>query len=408
MLGLPDGVTALLFDLDGVLTQTATAHAAAWKQTFDDYLRARGEPFLPFDLVADYTRYVDGKPRSAGVRSFLAARGIALPDGTEADPPSAETVHALGNRKNELLLQRLRQGPVATYAGSVRYVRAARAGGLKTAVVSSSKNTREVLLSAGIADLFDVRIDGIIAEQEHLTNKPAPDTYLAAARALAVAPDRAVVFEDALAGVEAGHVGQFGYGIAYEVEPLDGRADIVVQSELVANEPTLVRSDDPRVAAAIESPLTGEDHLSMGTRGLLVHRTRRSGLRIAAAMDHEVSGTDRLLTSTESSTDSARFVITEVLEQGQRLRVIKYVAYGWSETRTVPALRDQVAAALAAARRTGWGSSRSSGATSTSSGRAPTSRSRATPSCSKRSASPSRTCSRRARAPRSEASPPRG
>jgi beta-phosphoglucomutase family hydrolase/Cof subfamily protein (haloacid dehalogenase superfamily) len=219
-LGLPSRIQACLFDLDGVLTRTATLHAAAWKQTFDEYLRARaasrGEPFVPFDVVADYTRYVDGKPRSAGARSFLAARGIQLADGTETDPCSAETIHGIGNRKNDLLLQLLRERPVATYAGSVRYLRAARAGGLKTAVVSSSKNTHEVLLSAGIANLFDVRIDGITAEQEHLAGKPAPDTYLAAARALAVEPARAVVFEDALAGVEAGHAGHFGYVVGVD------------------------------------------------------------------------------------------------------------------------------------------------------------------------------------------------
>jgi beta-phosphoglucomutase family hydrolase/Cof subfamily protein (haloacid dehalogenase superfamily) len=206
-LGLPARAQACLFDLDGVLTQTSVVHAEAWKQTFDAYLRGRGEPFIPFDVAADYVRYVDGKPREDGIRAFLAARGIAA---------SAETVHELGQRKNELLQRLLREQPVATYAGSVRYVHAARDSGLKTAVVSSSKNTQEILRAAGIADLFDVRIDGEIAEQRHLAGKPAPDTYLAAARALSVEPTRAVVFEDALAGVEAGHAGHFGYVVGVD------------------------------------------------------------------------------------------------------------------------------------------------------------------------------------------------
>ncbi|MDB4954064.1 MAG: Beta-phosphoglucomutase [Myxococcales bacterium] len=237
-LGLPSSVQACLFDLDGVLTQTATLHAAVWQQTFDDYLRARaaslGERFRPFDPTQDYAQYVDGKPRSDGVRSFLAARGIQLPEGNQDDPPSAQTIHGIGNHKNEILLHLLREQRVATYESSVRYVRAAREAGLKTAVVSSSKNCREVLLSAGIADLFDVRIDGIIAEEQHLAGKPAPDTYLAAARALAVEPARAVVFEDALAGVEAGHAGHFGYVVGVDrigqaSELRHHGADVVVQ-----------------------------------------------------------------------------------------------------------------------------------------------------------------------------------
>lgn len=219
-LGLPSRIEACLFDLDGVLTQTEALHAAAWKQMFDEYLRARAtsrhEPFVPFDPAADYDRYVDGKPRIEGVRTFLRARGIELPDGTPADPPGAETVHGLGNRKNEILVRLLRARPVATYAGSVRYVRAAREGGLRTAVVSSSKNTVEVLASAGITDLFDVRIDGVIAEQRQLAGKPAPDTFLAAARELGVEPARAVVFEDALAGVAAGRAGRFGYVVGVD------------------------------------------------------------------------------------------------------------------------------------------------------------------------------------------------
>ena len=213
MLGLPEGVRACLFDLDGVLTQTAKVHAAAWKEMFDGFLRERaaraGEPFRPFDAVADYDEYVDGMPRYDGVRSFLAARGIDLPEGEENDQPSAETVHGLGNRKNEIVLRLIREQGVEAYEGSVRYVQAAREAGLRRAVVSSSSNCRDVLVAARIEDLFEQRIDGLVAERDHLKGKPAPDTFLAAARALGVTPDQAAVFEDALAGVAAGRAGDF-------------------------------------------------------------------------------------------------------------------------------------------------------------------------------------------------------
>jgi beta-phosphoglucomutase family hydrolase len=213
MLGLPDGVRACLFDLDGVLTQTAKVHAAAWKEMFDGFLRGRaemvGETFRPFDPVSDYDEYVDGKPRYDGVRSFLTARGIDLPEGEESDPPAAERVHGLGNHKNEIVLRMIREEGVEAYGGSVRYVRAARDAGLKMAIVSSSSNCREVLVAAGIEDLFQQRIDGLVAERDHLKGKPAPDTFLAGARALGVGPERAAVFEDALAGVAAGRAGGF-------------------------------------------------------------------------------------------------------------------------------------------------------------------------------------------------------
>jgi beta-phosphoglucomutase family hydrolase len=213
VLGLPDQVRACLFDLDGVLTKTATVHAAAWKQMFDEYLRQRaqrtGEPFVAFDSDSDYGEYVDGKPRYDGVRSFLASRGIELPEGEEDDPPTAETVHGLGNRKNELVLKMIREDGVEAYPGSVRYLEAVRDAGLKRAVVSSSTNCRDVLVAAGIEQLFEARIDGVVAEREHLKGKPAPDTYLAGARALGVGPEEAAVFEDALAGVEAGRAGKF-------------------------------------------------------------------------------------------------------------------------------------------------------------------------------------------------------
>jgi beta-phosphoglucomutase family hydrolase len=220
LLGLPDTVTACLFDLDGVLTQTAKVHAAAWKQMFDEYLRQRAEKlseqFVPFDAVRDYDEYVDGKPRYDGLRSFLESRGIALPQGTPDDPPTAETVDGLGNRKNELVLKMIHTDGVAPYEGSVRYVEAARAAGLRRAVVSSSTNCRDVLKAAGIFDLFEEIVDGHVAEREHLHGKPAPDTFLAGARAVGVGPDQSVVFEDALAGVQAGRRGNFAYVVGVD------------------------------------------------------------------------------------------------------------------------------------------------------------------------------------------------
>lgn len=220
MIGLPAGVTACLFDLDGVLTQTAKVHAAAWKQMFDDYLRRRaaqtGEAFVAFDPVRDYDEYVDGKPRYDGVRSFLASRKIALPEGGPDDPPGAETIHRLGDSKNEIVLGLIRAHGVEPYEGSVRYVKAVQAAGLRRAVVSSSTNCRDVLLAAGIQELFEDVIDGIVAERDHLRGKPAPDTFLAGARALDVEPAEATVFEDALAGVEAGRAGHFGFVVGVD------------------------------------------------------------------------------------------------------------------------------------------------------------------------------------------------
>ncbi|HEX5268735.1 MAG TPA: beta-phosphoglucomutase family hydrolase [Acidimicrobiales bacterium] len=214
VLGLPPGAKACLFDLDGVLTQTAKVHAAAWKEMFDSYLQARaarsGEPFVAFDRVADYDAYVDGKPRADGTRSFLTARGIDLPEGAPNDPPGTETVHGLGNHKNEIVLRRIRSDGVAAYEGSVRYVRAVREAGLGRAVVSSSANCADVLVGAGIQDLFEARIDGLTAERDHLAGKPAPDMFLAGAAALGVRPANAAVFEDALVGVAAGRAGGFG------------------------------------------------------------------------------------------------------------------------------------------------------------------------------------------------------
>ena len=213
-LSLPPGIEACLFDLDGVLTPTAAVHAKAWKEMFDTYLEQRAarlhERFVPFDTRRDYDRYVDGRPRNDGVRTFLASRGITLAEGSRDDAPGTETVTGLAAQKNELVLALFRRGAVAAYPGSVRFVEAVRRRGLRTAVVSASSNCAEVLESAGIADLLDVRVDGIVAEQKRLRGKPAPDTFLAAARMLAVEPRHAAVFEDALAGVEAGRAGSFG------------------------------------------------------------------------------------------------------------------------------------------------------------------------------------------------------
>ncbi|MBA2309269.1 MAG: beta-phosphoglucomutase family hydrolase [Pseudonocardiales bacterium] len=235
-LGVPDSTRGLLFDLDGVLTQTAKQHAAAWKLMFDEFLasraRATGEPFVPFS-PRDYDAYVDGKPRMAGTLSFLQSRQIDLPAGTPDDPPGAPTVHGLSNRKNDLVLDVIRNQGVTVYPGSVRYVQAARAAGLPTAVVTSSANAEEVLNAAGLSDLFDARVDGLVAAREGLAGKPAPDTFLEGARLIGVPPDKAVVFEDALAGVEAGRAGNFGYVVGVDrVGQADGLrahgADVVV------------------------------------------------------------------------------------------------------------------------------------------------------------------------------------
>ncbi|MFE1073473.1 beta-phosphoglucomutase family hydrolase [Streptomyces sp. NPDC058783] len=215
-LGLPDDIQACLFDLDGVVTRTAVVHAAAWKATFDAFLRERdGAGFRPF-TDSDYDQYVDGRPRADGVRSFLASRGVELPEGTADDPPDAQTVNGVGNRKNELLLEKIRTDGVEAYEGTLRYIDAVRAAGLATAIVSSSANTRDVLRSIDAERLFDVRIDGVVARERKLPGKPHPDTFLAAARDLGVEASRAAVFEDALAGMDAGRSGHFGYVVGVD------------------------------------------------------------------------------------------------------------------------------------------------------------------------------------------------
>jgi len=217
VLGLPEGVTACLFDLDGVLTDTAAVHNEAWTETFDAFLRERdGDGFVPFDPAADYNTYVDGKRREDGVRDFLTSRGIALPEGSPDDPPGAASVHGVGNRKNELLLRRIAEDGVAVYEGSRRYLQAARDAGLRRAVVSSSANTAQVLEVTGLAELVEVRVDGVTAREESLKGKPAPDTFLRAAELLGVAPAQAAVFEDALAGVAAGRAGGFGHVVGVD------------------------------------------------------------------------------------------------------------------------------------------------------------------------------------------------
>ncbi|WP_193561345.1 HAD family hydrolase [Mycolicibacterium hodleri] len=237
LLGLPSRMRACLFDLDGVLTQTATVHAAAWKEIFDSFLKEQAAesntPYVAFDAVSDYDAYVDGKSRADGTRSFLLSRSIDLPEGDVGDRVDAKTINGVGNAKNAILIRRIRQDGVQAYPGSVRYLRAVRSAGLHTAVVSSSANCAEVLLAAGIADLFETRIDGATVTARRLSGKPAPDTYLAAAAELGVPPADAAVFEDALSGVQAARSGGFGFVVGVDrvgqaVALRSNGADIVI------------------------------------------------------------------------------------------------------------------------------------------------------------------------------------
>ena len=209
-----DQYDAVLLDLDGVITDTASIHAACWKQMFDAYLQQRtaerGEPLRPFEIATDYRRYVDGKPRLNGVRDFLTARGIHLPEGSPDDPPQAETVGGLGNRKNALVHTVIAERGVEPYAGSVTLIHQLRQQGFKLAVVTSSQNCEAVLEAAKLEACFEVRVDGNTIHAQHLAGKPAPDTFLTAAQRLGVAPARAVVIEDAISGVQAGRSGNFG------------------------------------------------------------------------------------------------------------------------------------------------------------------------------------------------------
>jgi beta-phosphoglucomutase family hydrolase len=230
-------VTACLFDLDGVLTQTALVHNAAWKQTFDTFLETwssqHGLPFVPFDSGADYHDYVDGRPRADGVRTFLASRGITLPEGSPDDGPDQQTVNGIGNKKNVLVLQKIKEGAVQVYEGSVEYLKAARDAGLRRAVVSASANCKDVLEAAHITEFIEERVDGVTAREQNLPGKPAPDTFLYAAKLLGLPPEACAVFEDAQAGVAAGRAG--GFGIVVGVDRVGQRdallehgADIVV------------------------------------------------------------------------------------------------------------------------------------------------------------------------------------
>ena len=227
---------AVIFDMDGVITDTARVHYAAWKQMFDDYLRSRsapGDPSRPFD-EEDYRQYVDGKPRDDGVESFLASRGIELPRGSLEDPPERETVWGLANRKNEQFTRVVVDMGVVAYPSSVALVRALQARGFGTAIVSASRNCGTILHAAGIGHLFPVQVDGLVAEQLHLPGKPEPEMFLEAAKRLGAEAARSVVVEDALAGVEAGRRGEFGLVIGVDrvgqAEALRRRgADVVVR-----------------------------------------------------------------------------------------------------------------------------------------------------------------------------------
>lgn len=211
---------AVIFDLDGVITQTARVHAAAWKRLFDDFLRERagrtGVPFQPFDTDTDYPRYVDGKPRFEGVASFLQSRGIDLPWGEPDDSEDAATIYGLGNRKNRYFHEHLAREGVEVFESSVRLLHALRRAGIKTALVSSSRNAAAVLEAAGLVELFDARIDGVDLARLHLKGKPAPDLFLLAAERLGVAPARAIVVEDAVSGVEAGKAGRFRHVVGID------------------------------------------------------------------------------------------------------------------------------------------------------------------------------------------------
>jgi beta-phosphoglucomutase family hydrolase len=238
VLGLPEKVSACLFDLDGVLTDTASVHTKAWKAMFDAYLEDRakrtGDEFVPFDPAADYRKYVDGKKREDGVRSFLDSRGIELPDGSPDDAGDAETINGLGNRKNDMFQKILRDDGVEVFEGSRRYLEAVSEAGLGVAVVSSSANTRDILEITGLDRFVQQRVDGVTLRDEHIEGKPAPDSYLRGAELLGVDADAAAVFEDAISGVQAGRAGNFGFVVGVDrvgqAEDLRSNgADVVVK-----------------------------------------------------------------------------------------------------------------------------------------------------------------------------------
>jgi len=247
--GLPPRISACLFDLDGVITRTADLHARAWRAMFDDFLQRRsaatGEPFVPFDLDNDYRDYVDGRPRVDGARAFLESRHIVVAQGSETDPPTADTVIGLSRRKDALFLELLKSEGVVVYEDAARYLQRLRSAGVPRAVVSASRHTSAVLAAAKLDQAFDAQVDGVVAEQQHLAGKPAPDTYLEAARRLGVAPAHAAVFEDALAGVAAGRAGHFGFvvgldrsGTAREALAAHGAHVVVADFDELMGQPT--------------------------------------------------------------------------------------------------------------------------------------------------------------------------
>jgi beta-phosphoglucomutase family hydrolase len=237
VLGLPESVHACLFDLDGVLTDTASVHTKAWKVMFDAFLKERaeksGEEFVPFDAGKDYREYVDGKKREDGVRSFLASRDIELPEGDPDDSADADTIYGLGTRKNDAFQKTLHDDGVKVFDGSRRYLEAVAEAGVAAAVVSSSANTGEVLKITGLDRFIQQRVDGVTLREEHIAGKPAPDSFLRAAELLDVQPAEAAVFEDAISGVEAGRAGNFGFVVGVDrvgqAEELKSHgADVVV------------------------------------------------------------------------------------------------------------------------------------------------------------------------------------
>lgn len=260
---------AVLLDLDGVVTETAKIHAQAWKSMFDEYLRGRAARldgrYEPFDLVQDYKRYVDGKPRYDGVASFLQSRGICLPYGAENDPPNRETICGLGSRKTQLFLDAIRRHGVQVYETSIDFIRRAKNRGLRVAVVTSSRNCNEVLEAAGISGLFDAQVDGIVAREWMLDGKPAPDTYLEAARRLGVQPERAVVIEDAASGVQAGKVGHFGLVIGVS---RNGFQELLQQSgaDLVVSDLSELQLGNDEHAPTATAPLALERLAEIRTR----------------------------------------------------------------------------------------------------------------------------------------------
>lgn len=280
-----EGFDAVLFDLDGVVTKTARVHAASWKRLFDEYLECRsvaeGGTWKPFDAESDYRSFVDGKPRYEGVRSFLESRGIDLPYGKTDDPPDAETVCGLGNRKNRIFNEHLETHGVETYGLAVEFARLLKAAGFRTAVVSSSKNCRAVLAAAGIDDLFDVRVDGVVSEQLGLKGKPDPDIFLEAARRIGVTPGRSIVLEDALSGVQAGKRGRFGCVIG---------VDRVGQAEALQwNGAHVVVKSFSELAVEGERPVShrGMDELPSALESMEEIWGQLEGKRLLVALDYD-------------------------------------------------------------------------------------------------------------------------